>query len=605
MTLKVIAMLFLLMAVLGLGFFLHAGSFPEPGLALEGDGNTVAVTQGRRGDENVAAAGIPHLPDLIVLLEELLADESDAAAHMLAELVPRDDVFGYLANLSLAERSRKAGNTPASYYRRALALHGTDTVRLELADWLAQNDQIEEAIAQYLLLVPSRDAMLALAGLDASPILVTRALVQGSHWQAAIDYLSGALENPELTLSARLELAAFLGESHARLGAYAEALPYLKRAYEGGIKNSGWWYARALEATGARADAASLYTDLGAAGAYRLGLMLNEEGNKEQAARTLAGSDNPAALWQGARIWEELGRPDRAVELYQQLAKGESRYLDAAAYRAYILMQRRGLPAAAEMLDILLDYPAWAVRLTGETRWEIKDYPEYATPGFIHRVEALQQSGRCEWAEIELAIGQAGAGITEMLALGEWYLQRGDYFRATRWGIRSLNTEKTRQGYLLAYQRPFEHIVLDAAASYGLDPHLVWAVMREESHFRPEAVSRVGAMGLMQVMPATGSEIARSKGVELGALDLLRPEVSIDFGAYYLRRMLDMFGGDLDKALAAYNGGPGNVRRWSASPLGTAPEDFPSVITFLETREYVAKVLNSYHSYNLLYGQQQ
>jgi soluble lytic murein transglycosylase len=247
-------------------------------------------------------------------------------------------------------------------------------------------------------------------------------------------------------------------------------------------------------------------------------------------------------------------------------------------------------------------YPAWAARLTGEASWESAATPEYEKPSFIRIAEALQERGRQEWADIALAMGQARAGLTDMLALGDWHLAHGNYFQATRWGIRSLNTEKTERGYLLAYPRPFKELVLEAAAKYELDPHLIWAVMREESHFRPQVSSWAGAMGLMQIMPATGMEIAGMKGVELLPDDLFKPEVNIDFGAFYLRRLLNKFEGDLDKVLAAYNGGSGNVRRWSESPLGTTPEDFPTAITFFETREYLTKVLDSYLTYNWLYG---
>ena len=549
-----------------------------------------------------AVAGAPEYLAETVLLELLMADYSAAATQELKQIAQQTDVVGYLANLALAERSGELAETPDLFYRRALSIHDTADVRFQLAAWLAEHGQKAEAITHYLILLPDRGAMHALVELDADVAEVTRYLVEGSHWQRAVDYIKEALADENMDADLRLKLTGWLGQSYAAQGDYGQALPYLDEAYGGGLTGFAWWYARTLEATGATAAAASIYAELGEPGAYRLGLILRDQGKKEDAARTLARSDNPAAQWQGARLWEELGYPELAVEIYREIARGESRYKDDTAYRAYILMERHGLTGAQEMLEILMEYPAWAKRVTGEAVFETIATPDYEKPRFIMVTEALQKSGRREMAELELAIGEAGADLTEMLALGDWYLEQGDVFRATRWGIRSLNTEKTQHGYYLAYQRPFGELVLEAAREYELEPHLIWAVMREESHFRADVFSWVGAGGLMQIMPATGQEIAGRKGVEITDRDLLKPEINIDFGAFYLRLMLDNFDGDVDKALAAYNGGGGNVRRWSSSPLGTTPADFPTAITFLETREYITKVLNSYHTYNWLYG---
>lgn len=550
-----------------------------------------------------AVASAPDYLEETVLLEQLMDDSSAASTRELKRLALQTDAVGYLANLTLAERNGDVEETADLFYRRALSIHETAEVRFNLAAWLASHDQKEEAIAHYLLLLPARDAMHALDELDADVAEVSRHLVEGSHWHRAIEYINEALEAENLAADTRLELTGLLGKSYAQEGEYAQALPYLDEAYGDGLTDLSWWYARTLEATGAKAAAASIYGDLGELGAYRLGFILREQGKSEEAARTLASSDNPAAQWQGARLWEELGNPKRAVEIYREMARGNSRYKDDTAYRAYILMEREGLEGSSEMLDILREYPAWIKRLTGEAVWETKATPDYEMPRFIRVTEALQKSGRLDMADLELTIGQARADLAEMLALGDWYLEQGDYFSTTRWGIRSLNKAKTHHGYRLAYQRPFGELVLAAANQYELNPHLIWAVMREESHFRPHVHSWVGASGLMQIMPATGQEIAGRKGVEVTDSDLLKPEINIDFGAFYLRLMLDMFDGDVDKALAAYNGGSGNVRRWSNSPLGSTAADFPTAITFLETREYITKVLNSYHTYNWLYGE--
>jgi soluble lytic murein transglycosylase-like protein len=116
-----------------------------------------------------------------------------------------------------------------------------------------------------------------------------------------------------------------------------------------------------------------------------------------------------------------------------------------------------------------------------------------------------------------------------------------------------------------------EESVQRAAAKYNLRPELIKAVIRAESNFQIRAVSHAGAKGLMQLMPPTARE--------LGVTDIFDIEQNIDGGAKYLRRMLDRFDGNVRKALAAYNAGPGTVIRYNGQ------------VPYPETRQYVQRVL--------------
>ena len=116
----------------------------------------------------------------------------------------------------------------------------------------------------------------------------------------------------------------------------------------------------------------------------------------------------------------------------------------------------------------------------------------------------------------------------------------------------------------------YDEIIEEAAATYSLDPQLIKAVMQAESAFNAMAVSPVGALGLMQLMPA----VAR----ELGVTDPLDPRQNIMGGAKYLRQLLDSHKGNARLALASYNAGPGNVAKYRGIP------------PFKETRNYVKKV---------------
>jgi soluble lytic murein transglycosylase-like protein len=155
----------------------------------------------------------------------------------------------------------------------------------------------------------------------------------------------------------------------------------------------------------------------------------------------------------------------------------------------------------------------------------------------------------------------------------------------------------------LAYPLAYPSLVQAAAAEYNLSPLLLLALIRQESFFNPLAVSSAGALGLTQVMPPTGQGIAAALNVEgFSTSDLLQPQVSIRFGAYYLRSQLDSSAGNLLFALAAYNAGPDNARRWTASLPIPDMDLFIELIDFAETRSYVKLVLENYAVYRFLYA---
>jgi len=136
----------------------------------------------------------------------------------------------------------------------------------------------------------------------------------------------------------------------------------------------------------------------------------------------------------------------------------------------------------------------------------------------------------------------------------------------TNRGVSAYSSAKTSE-------RPFSEIIKEASQKYGIDEEVISAVIQQESSFNPQAVSSCGAMGLMQLMPATAES--------LGVTDPYNAEQNIMAGTKYLKQQMDQFGGDLSLGLAAYNAGSGAVRKYGGIP------------PYKEIQNYVKKIINS------------
>jgi soluble lytic murein transglycosylase len=150
-----------------------------------------------------------------------------------------------------------------------------------------------------------------------------------------------------------------------------------------------------------------------------------------------------------------------------------------------------------------------------------------------------------------------------------------------------------------------EDIIRQQARDKGLDPALIAAVIYAESHFRDGQTSAAGALGLMQLTPATARYIARkSGGTQFVVDDLATPQVNIAYGSYYLRYLLSRYDGNEDFALAAYNAGEGNVDRWIASARAHDRALTTAAIPYAETRAYVERVESVRRDYRRTYAAQ-
>lgn len=140
---------------------------------------------------------------------------------------------------------------------------------------------------------------------------------------------------------------------------------------------------------------------------------------------------------------------------------------------------------------------------------------------------------------------------------------------------------------------PLKHadLIIYYANENGLSPAFLASVIRAESRFREDAVSRAGAKGLMQIMDSTGAWLASEMGMTNFDPELVfDPEINIRIGSFYLRRLLNQFDGEKTVALAAYNAGSGTVRGWLNDPKFSEDGRTLSHIPFLETRSYVERI---------------
>jgi soluble lytic murein transglycosylase len=172
------------------------------------------------------------------------------------------------------------------------------------------------------------------------------------------------------------------------------------------------------------------------------------------------------------------------------------------------------------------------------------------------------------------------------------------------WEVRRDGRPWDRNLLAAVYPFPYREIVFAEAEERGVDPFLVAGLIRQESAFWVSARSRADARGLMQVLPSTGRELARTQGPSAFRADehLFQAEINIHLGAAFFVDMRRRFGDDLPIILSAYNAGPSRAARWRRYPEAGDWPRFVERIPFVETRGYVKNVTANRAIYAWLYG---
>ncbi|MCO4783803.1 MAG: lytic transglycosylase domain-containing protein [Candidatus Cloacimonetes bacterium] len=161
----------------------------------------------------------------------------------------------------------------------------------------------------------------------------------------------------------------------------------------------------------------------------------------------------------------------------------------------------------------------------------------------------------------------------------------------------------------LLYPRPYYTIIEKISKKFDVDIGLIYAIMREETHFNERAKSHAGALGLMQLMPKTAKELHHEISIKFPGLfkskfntsDLFRFELNIIYGVYYLSKLKKRYKGQLQYMVAAYNAGPAPVKRWKKCS-NTRNTLFEDCVGYKETSSYLERVLGSYQYYQKIYN---
>ena len=282
-----------------------------------------------------------------------------------------------------------------------------------------------------------------------------------------------------------------------------------------------------------------------------------------------------------ARTIERQGRKEEAAAIYQRLAS--SPYLDIYAIHSMTRGAKRDEPKGN---PLRMPRPDWQEIAENEMPAELRlAYELTALSDFRNARLEIQKNMRAQnkkFAEALLAdlYHQSGAVVPMYLAVRRAFPE-----------LATVEQDKAPQHFIkMYYPIRYEDAIRKYSEKVGVDPYLAMGLILQESYYEPKARSRVGATGLMQLMQPTAKEISTRLRVPFGAARLENPEVNIQLGTYYLKTLINTFGGNIPLVVASYNGGQGNVMRWRRAAPTRPLDEFLESIPFPETRNYVKRV---------------
>jgi soluble lytic murein transglycosylase len=327
-----------------------------------------------------------------------------------------------------------------------------------------------------------------------------------------------------------------------------------------------------------------------------------KQGFEEQIALYPSSAEVPAALYWRARLAEEESDSAKARAYYEKLSGRYRNY-----YYGYLARQR-------------------LTKLTGDTdpvQYALLDHIPPISSGVsvtpdplptddlrVQKAQLLENGALLDFAVRELqAAAKDNPGNWLPAESARLYQDVGRYDMALEVMKRAapnyfaVDLPNLPRSYWEAlFPKPYWIDLRRFSSSTGLDPYLVASLIRQESAFNPNAVSRKDAVGLMQLLPKTGKLVAKQvKLRHFVPTELFTPAVNLELGTRYFRDTVDKFGA-FEYALAAYNAGDDRVKDWLAQGKYRDPQEFVESIPFTETREYVQAILRNANVYRQLYG---
>lgn len=355
--------------------------------------------------------------------------------------------------------------------------------------------------------------------------------------------------------------------------------------------------------------------DMLAEGCFRLALRRMEKRDFQSAERPLARAvEHLPASEAGrggdfagreryflARVQVETGEVERGLAGYEKLIRDlPLGYYVRAAYTALAAADPERAARALERTAEAAAHEPPSVRqpLAAEA------------PGFRRALE-LAAVGELDWVRAELSALSAESAAPDLLFNAAVLYARAGAVKLSSDAARAvLGRMPPRfpagdwlEAWKLAYPRPYVDLVSEQAKKNALAPSLIYAVMREESAFDPDAESPADAYGLMQLILPTARSAGKALGLPHDRVALKRPSVNIPLGARVLGKYRDQFSLDPLLAVAAYNAGPGAARRWRNERPGLSFDLWVELIPYVETRRYVKRVLGSAAVYAIVYDE--
>jgi soluble lytic murein transglycosylase-like protein len=314
------------------------------------------------------------------------------------------------------------------------------------------------------------------------------------------------------------------------------------------------------------------------------------------------------SFWR-ARILERAGKTPEAVAAYEQILAN-----DGDSIYAMLVVSRLGrdIPRPEDRKPD--DSPGMAAKIL-----RLDDDQEGELPQELKLVDGLRRVGLYDAARTQLrgiqwsrysddeswaSLGRTARGVNDYRPLVQTAYRRGSALKQKPTSIVELRDHQMRFNaeWRLYFPVAFAEVTERMSHIAGIDPFFALSIMRAESRYNVDALSPVGAMGLMQIMPYTGVRLAQRLGDNgFEATSLRQPETNIGYGTYYLRILSDYYGGNIIPAIAAYNAGPAMVDHWLESCKDCSVDEFIEFIPFRETRRYVKSVLRNMNVYKLVY----